>query len=64
MSTEKDKFIQATIMWTNKKSFANFMQLWQTGFRVKNPFFKLWRIFRNTVNGRYAEIAEKKYLAW
>lgn len=62
--TEKEKFIHATTAWTNKKSFANFMQLWQTGFRTENPFFKLWRIFRNTVNGRYAEIAEKGWRAW
>lgn len=62
--TEKEKFIYAAIAWTNKKSFANFMQLWRTGFRTGNPFFKLWRIFRNTVNGRYAEIAEKGYRAW
>lgn len=64
MSTERDRFIQSATAWTNKKSFANFMRLWRTGFRVKNPFFKAWRILRNTVNGRYAEIAEKKYEAW
>lgn len=64
MVTKRDKLIRAATMWTNKKSFANFMQLWQTGFRTENPFFKLWRIFRNTVNGRYAEIAEKKHRAW
>ena len=62
--TEREKLIHAAIAWTNKKSFANFMQLWHTGFRTENPFFKLWRIFRNTVNGRYAEIAEKGYRAW
>ena len=62
--TEKEKFICSVVAWTNKKSFANFMQLWQTGFRTKNPFFKLWRIFRNTVNGRYREIAKKGYDAW
>ena len=62
--TEKEKLIHSAIAWTNKKSFANFMQLWQTGFRTKNPFFKLWRSFRNTVNGRYREIAKKGYDAW
>ena len=62
--TEREKFIHAATAWTNKKSFTNFMQLWHTGFRTKNPFFKLWRIFRNTVNGRYREIAEKGYRAW
>ena len=64
MFTERDKLIQSAIAWTNKKTFANFMQLWQTGFRTRNPFFKMWRIFCNTVNGRYAEIAEKKDKAW
>lgn len=62
--TEREKFIHVATAWTNKKSFANFMQLWRTGFRTKNPFFKLWRIFRNTVNGRYAEIAKKGWRAW
>jgi len=62
--TEREKFIHIATAWTEEKSFANFMQLWQTGFRTENPFFKLWRIFRNTVNGRYREIAEKGYRAW
>lgn len=64
MFSEKDKMIHAATAWTQKKSVENFLLLWRYGFRTENPFFKLWRIFRNTVNGRYAEIAEKKYLAW
>ena len=56
--------IRAATMWTQKKNAENFWFLWAHGFRTKNPFFKLWRIFRNTVNGRYREIAEKQYDAW
>ena len=65
MFTERDKFIYAATCWTKEKSVENFWYLWAHGFRTtKNPFFKLWRIFRNTVNGRYREIAEKKHDAW
>jgi hypothetical protein len=64
MVTERDEMIHAAAAWTQKKSIENFWLLWAHGFRTKNPFFKLWRIFRNTVNGRYAEIAEKQYRAW
>ena len=64
MFTERDKMIYAATAWTQKKSTENFWFLWAHGFNTKNPFFKLWRIFRNTVNGRYREIAEKKYQAW
>jgi hypothetical protein len=62
--TEREEFIKNVTAWNHKKSFTNFMILWHTEFRNKNPFFKVWRIFRNTVNGRYAEIEEKQYLAW
>jgi len=62
--TEREKFIKNVTAWNHKKSFTNFMILWHTSFRTKNPFFKLWRIFRNTVNGRYAEIEEKGWRAW
>lgn len=64
MFTEREKFIEDVTAWNHKKSFANFMVLWRTGFRTNNPFFKAWRIFRNTANGRYAEIEEKQFLAW
>lgn len=56
--------IRAATAWTQKKSIENFWFLWAHGFRTRNPFFKLWRIFHNTVNGRYREIAEKQYRAW
>ena len=62
--TNREKLIDAATKWTEKKTFSNFQLLWNYGFRTTNPFFKLWRIFCNTVNGRYAEIAEKKYRAW
>ena len=64
MLTERDEMIHAATAWTQKKSVENFRLLWAHGFRTKNPFFKLWRILRNTVNGRYAEIAEKQHRAW
>lgn len=64
MASERDKMICAASLWTKKKSIDNFWFLWAHGFNTKNPFFKLWRIFRNTVNGRYREIAEKQYRAW
>ena len=62
--TKKDRFINAAAMWTKEKNFDNFLRLWRYGFETKNPFFKIWRVFRNTVNGRYREIAEKGYDAW
>lgn len=64
MFTEKDMMIWAATAWTQKKSMKSFWSLWRYGFRTRNIFFKLWRIFRNTVNGRYREIAEKKHAAW
>ena len=64
MIIERNKLIRAAVAWTEEKSFANFMQLWQIDFGTEDPFFKLWYIFRNTVNGRYHEIAEKQFRAW
>lgn len=64
MYTKRDRLIDAATAWTKKKSYHNFKELWDCGFRTNNPLFKVWRIFRNTVNGRYHEIAEKGWRAW
>lgn len=63
--SERWLLIMICNLWLEKKSFKNFKLLYHYGFRNNpNPVFRIWRIFRNTVNGRYREIAIKGYKAW
>lgn len=59
MVTRRHRFYLDVTQWNKQKTFDNFKLLWQDEFNTSNPFYKLWRIFRNTVNGRYLEIEEE-----
>lgn len=50
-------FYDVLCNWNRKKSFRNFLDLYNGGFD-NNAFFgfRVWRIIRNTLNGRYKDI--------
>jgi hypothetical protein len=53
---DKDSYV-AIKEWCEKKNFTNFKRLYHDAF-ARNAFwgFKIWRIIRNTVTGRYRKI--------
>lgn len=59
MKIEKN-FYRALVAWNEKKSLKNFIQLYKDGFDTNAFFgFKIWRIIRNTITGRYKNIEQK-----
>ena len=54
------KFYEAVIAWNKKKNFSTFIQLYKNGF-YSNAFFgfRVWRIIRNTLIGRYKDLEIK-----
>lgn len=53
-------FMMSVQEWNEEKCWETFIHLYRFGFRNNpNPLFRLWRITRNTLNGRYKEIEEK-----
>ena len=62
---ERWLLIQICWVWLEKKNFHTFKLLYLYGFQSEaKPLFRIWRILRNTLNGRYREIAIKGYEAW
>jgi hypothetical protein len=56
----KRKFYEAVVAWNKKKNFSTFIQMYKNGFDSSAFFgFRVWRIIRNTVIGRYKDIEEK-----
>ena len=56
---DKDAYI-AIKEWCVKKNFTNFKRLYRDAFG-RNAFwgFRIWRIIRNTITGRYRRIMYK-----
>ena len=61
---EKDEFYQLVVAWNATKNFTTFKRMLNDGFLTKLNFFNFWwrcyRITRNTITGRYAEIEQKE----
>lgn len=61
---EKDEFYQLVVTWNATKNFTTFKRMLNDGFLTKLNFFNFWwrcyRIIRNTITGRYAEIEQKE----
>lgn len=56
----KRKFYEAVVAWNKKKNFSTFIQMYKNGFDSNAFFgFRVWRIVRNTIIGRYKDIEEK-----
>ena len=61
---ETDSFYQAIVLWNTTKNFTTFRRMLNDGFLTKLNFFNFWwkcyRIIRNTITGKYAEIEQKE----
>lgn len=55
---ERD-FYDAIVAWNHHKNWRTFYQLYKKGFTGSWFGFRMWRIVRNTANGRYKDIEEK-----
>lgn len=54
------EFYSAVVKWNRKKNFSTFRQIYRDGFDSTAFFgFRIWRIIRNTFNGRYKDIELK-----
>jgi hypothetical protein len=42
--------------WTERKSLNNFKSVYHSAFTGGNPIWRVWRILRNTISGRYKEM--------
>ena len=61
----RTKFIHLVVRWNHRHSYYNFMRLYRNEFkRGTLPHYRIYRIIKNTLNGRYREIEDKKYGAW
>ena len=53
-------FYEAICAWNERKTFRNFCRLYDVGFDTGAFFgFRIWRIIRNTLIGRYRDIETK-----
>ena len=59
--TENKRGYDAIVNWVENPSIKNFFKLYKDGFTIRfiwwRPLWRIWRIIRNTVTGRYKEIA-------
>ncbi len=65
MSAEQICCYHAIDNWMRCPSVATFKKLYRDGFRYRypfNPIYRTWRIFCNTIFGRYAQILEQGYI--
>lgn len=65
MSAEQICCYHAINNWMHHPSIATFKKLYDNGFRYHypfNPIYRTWRIFRNTICGRYTQILEQGYI--
>lgn len=54
------EFYSAVVKWNRKKNFSTFRQIYRDGFDSTAFFgFRVWRIIRNTIIGRYKDIEYK-----
>ena len=60
------KAYNAIVIWVKNPSIKNFFKLYKDGFLIRfiwwRPLWRIWRIIRNTITGRYKEIANNKEL--
>ena len=58
---ENKKAYNAIVCWVENPSIKNFFKLYKDGFFIRfiwwRPLWRIWRIIRNTITGRYKEIA-------
>ena len=61
MSGKLDReFYSAVVKWNRKKNLSTFKRLYRDGFDTTAFFgFRIWRIIRNTIIGRYKDIELK-----
>lgn len=52
------EFYIAVCEWNKKKSLHSLKLIWREGFSPCFIGFKIWRIIRNTINGRYKQIEQ------
>lgn len=45
----------ALISWNEKKTIPNFVNMYKLWFNYGTPIYRIWRIFYNTITGRYKE---------
>lgn len=45
----------ALVNWNEKKTIRNFVSMYKLWFNYCTPVYRVWRIFYNTVTGRYKE---------
>lgn len=59
MNERDKKFYSAVQKWNKKKNLSNFILMYTDGFTyhssIKNPIFRVYKIIKNTVTGRYKE---------
>lgn len=54
----KPRVYKALLEWERKKSLDNFRRVYRECFTGGNFIWRTWRIIRNTITGRYAEMLE------
>lgn len=60
---EETNALNAITNWVNSPSINTFKQVYQYGFYYDPwPLYKIVHIIRNTVTGKYKEIAKRGYL--
>jgi hypothetical protein len=67
MSTDQIRCYHAINNWIHYPSITTFKKLYYDGFRhpYRHPFnsiYRIWRIFRNTICGRYTQILKQGYI--
>ena len=45
----------ALVGWNEKKTVRNFVNMYKLWFNYGSPVYRVWRIFYNTITGRYQE---------
>ena len=59
MNDRDEKFYIAIQKWNKKKNLSNFILMYTDGFTyhssIKKPIFRVYRIIKNTVTGKYKE---------
>ena len=45
----------AFVGWNEKKTVRNFVNMYKLWFNYGSPVYRVWRIFYNTITGRYQE---------
>ena len=55
----QEKLARAYFEWRKKKSFTNFKGMLKDGFRGGFIIWRIWRVIKNTVSGKYEMLYQK-----